>query len=858
MPAAHKNILLLIVRRFRSVKVVMFAICLPLAAIAHSESGLAFRSYETTQDERTFFCLTPRHDMDMGNYFSLDFEFRYPMGPRFGYMCRIIIGGSTSVDLLFSSPDEKNAELLVVYNNRTLNKTENVTHTDYSQWHRVKLEMLVARDKMTLCLDGDTLATKLDIPRKHNLNICFGVNKQPGFMTTDIPGFSIRNVSVSFAPGRTTHKWPLARHDNKGTVLDTLGGYAASVGHPQWLIDRHTAWKCIARRHYPAKSFMLFDAGSNLYVIQRNSIDMVPLSGQMSGRTYPFSPQLPIENLCDQFVFDRTDNSIVYYDFTLQNDSTAAARSRWTVGSDRWSEPVKKATKPLFWHHSAFFSPVDSSLFQLFGYGFHAYRSDMFRIGPGGGAAHTDLSGKISPRYLSATGIADSLLYIYGGIGNQIGNQEYGTKACKDLYCMDLRTMQIKELWQSGDIQDNEIAASTLLIDEGKILGLFYDPTKFSSYLILKEFSINDPGRKRILADTIPYNFLDIESEAKLCLSPSGDKLYAATMHRDGPAGREVNIYSISYPVLDPSQTAAYTAGRKFGFMLAISISLAAMFTGWYIYRVRFRKKRSQPTGEDGPEEDRQWRSAISHSSKKEFLPGIHLIGAFRVIDANGIDRASVFTPIMQQLLILIILRAYNGKGITSGELKDYLWFDKSDESARNNRNVNVHKIRTILETVGDYQISSDSKYITIACGGYCDYFSAMDLVDSLTTEEGLTDAQLDALLAVALQGQLLPEMQYEWLDGFKAGYADSMINLLARLRDAAVYGASPQKRILLSNTILEFDSLDESSIKAKCVALVAMGRIGMAKKSFEAFVREYRLVIGEDYSLSFERFIQK
>ena len=43
-----------------------------------------------------------------------------------------------------------------------------------------------------------------------------------------------------------------------------------------------------------------------------------------------------------------------------------------------------------------------------------------------------ELPDVITPRYLSAIGKTDSLVYIYGGLGNDLGKQEYGVVHYKD------------------------------------------------------------------------------------------------------------------------------------------------------------------------------------------------------------------------------------------------------------------------------------------------------------------------------------------------------------------------------------------------------------------------------------------
>ena len=101
------------------------------------------------------------------------------------------------------------------------------------------------------------------------------------------------------------------------------------------------------------------------------------------------------------------------------------------------------------------------------------------------------------------------------------------------------------------------------------------------------------------------------------------------------------------------------------------------------------------------------------------------MLNGFQVINRDLKDITGKFTPIMRQLLSVIILYSnQNNKGISNIKLKELLWYDKSEESFSNNRSVNIRKIRLLLEEVGDTEISSANRYWYILNKGhvYKDY----------------------------------------------------------------------------------------------------------------------------------------
>ena len=140
----------------------------------------------------------------------------------------------------------------------------------------------------------------------------------------------------------------------------------------------------------------------------------------------------------------------------------------------------------------------------------------------------------------------------------------------------------------------------------------------------------------------------------------------------------------------------------------------------------------------------------------------------------------------------------------------------------------------------------------------YNDYTIANQLMQKMAPLDVVHKEDLEKLLSLASFGQLLPNMQFDWVDSFKADYSDSMIDLLSRLRDSKQFVGNDNLRIQISNCILRFDSLDEESVRVKCRALVDLKRMGMAYTAFDQFTKEYKLILNEDFKYSFEQFISE
>ena len=71
-----------------------------------------------------------------------------------------------------------------------------------------------------------------------------------------------------------------------------------------------------------------------------------------------------------------------------------------------------------------------------------------------------------------------------------------------------------------------------MIIDKDKAYALAYDNNRFHTLLSLCEVSLTD-GSVSIIADSIPYNFLDMESFCDLILDKEKSILYAVLMQKN-------------------------------------------------------------------------------------------------------------------------------------------------------------------------------------------------------------------------------------------------------------------------------------------------------------------------------------
>jgi two-component SAPR family response regulator len=236
----------------------------------------------------------------------------------------------------------------------------------------------------------------------------------------------------------------------------------------------------------------------------------------------------------------------------------------------------------------------------------------------------------------------------------------------------------------------------------------------------------------------------------------------------------------------------------------------------------------------------------------------ITLLSNFNVIDDLGVDVTKHFTSVTTQIFLLCLLASIkNGKGISSQELRNLLWYNKDDDSARNNRNVNVSKLRLILKNLSGFEISNNNSYWTITLDKeiFCDYKNVLSLIKNIENEVDTRKDLLNELLNLSSFGVLLPNIQLEWLDEYKAEYSNLIIEKLFQIMEREDVKQDLILVVKIANVVLLHDSIDEEAIIKKCYALYHLGKKGKAKQCFDKFTEDYRNLLGTEYKYTFNQF---
>jgi two-component SAPR family response regulator len=812
-------------------------------------SGLYFSSHEVIKDKRTSLNLTPRSFFKFADSFSLEFEASFREGDGYyGYVFRLIGDDEINIDLVsnFASPTSGfrlvyKEQILVSFN------WDQLSGAGYGQWIKIRLDIDIPASHISLSINDVRQDTALPESLKTDLfNIGFGAFGYRHFVNVDVSPMSLRNIRI-FNNGRLCRYWKLAEHFNN-KVYDEVKNAEAVVHNPIWTINRHVKWEMVKAFHVDNLTGSACDRkNGRIFFLNDGEMYCVDVSS-FATDTVSYSRNSPYEDKnARQIIYNEYFDQLWSYDFSTDTINV------FDFNTLAWSEKSVRPVIPRYAHQNRFISPVDSSLISILGYGYYRYSGDVNHYDRQSEFwERFDRRDQIGPRYLSgATVTGDNKALVFGGFGSHTGQQELSPKFYYDLFYFDLTDFTFQKILTFPSPETPFVPCESLVFDEesNSFYTLLYNSMQHNTHLRLGRFDINS-GHYIIYDDSIPYNFSDVTSWASLFLDENRSELIAYIT-----SGPEVEIYSIAFPpkqgqdILQKSEEEDRLTLIYWGIPILVTTGLVFFVLG--------RKRLPPPDSEEGFMEKLEME--ILKPVEQDKPSSIYLLGNFKIIDSTGTDLTGEFTPTTVQLFLLILLTTIkNGKGIASPELKNILWPDKDDRSARNNRNVYINKSRLILKSFEELKIINDGNRQTLLGleNIFCDYVRIQILIKQLKSSTTFNKSALTELVDLALTGRLLPYIQHEWLESYQAEYTNSLIELILQFKGRKEVRKDLILLLKMADVILLHDNIDEDAISLKCYALYNMGHKRQALDAFNKFESDYEALLAEKTKLTFEDLI--
>lgn len=822
--------------------------------------GLVFSSHEVTKDQRTSLALTPESPFIMKDGFEIKFDLSLRrLTDAYGYVLRIIANDSLNIDLVSSPEHEDFDDLNLIINNRQTGIHFN--HADIGlqamAWTTVAIRFNLREHRISMTWAGQekthALTTTADLS---SFRFYFGANDFGKFNTSDVPPMIIRNVELARKGGETI-RWDLRKH-GIGEVYDNTLTRAATTRNPAWLADRHIRWihaRDFQLEKYPSTAFN--SSSGALYAIDKNNVYIYGADGKIDRRKIQYGK--PIYSDANQLLYVGASNTLVNYDLF------SGRLSRFDFEKNAWENTDTTYNLPNYWHNNKFYNRFDRSVYTFGGYGHFTYKNKFMRYDSAARKwIEVQTTGAIPPRYLGALGLtaARDKALIFGGYGSESGKQELFPQSFYDLYSFDLRKHDIKKIWEfkSGHSDEDIVFSNSLVVNEEDscFYVLSFPKNRHDSFITLRRYSLNKP-EWQALADTIPFQFHDEHSFCDLFLSQATRQLVAVTSHKEKDHYR-INTYAINYPPVR-TQDVFQEVGKTSTASLYMILGLV-FIAGSAAAFVWIRKKRKQPEIHS-KQEERSGTHPVAASVVAINLPetekaasAIHLFGGFQVLDRDGNDITGKFSMTVKELFLLILLHsAKTEHGISTTTLQEQLWPDKDDMSARNNRNVNLKKLRGLLEEVGDVTIENNNAYLRLVISDnvVCDYHVVSRI---LASGNAIDNTMIEALLKHVKRGSLLPDIQSAWLDNFKSDISNRIIDMLLEYSEKLDVNRDDRILLEIADTIFNYDSINQEALVIKCSVLNKKGKYSLAKTWYDHFAKEYKSLYSESYPKTFDEVI--
>jgi len=830
----------------------------------HGQSyGLTFNSHENVLEKRTSLDISPDDSICFTKNFDLGFDINYLPSHKtyFGYILRIISNGDHNIDLIYH---QKSHTFKVINGEIFSNVSFQIDSPRlYREWNRINLKFNLENQTIEFEVNGKLIGTCNTPLNFRCFKFLWGANDYQKYKTRDIPPMQLKDIKI-YENGTLKYYWPL-NEVTGDTEYDGVSKQLARVKNPAWLRPKYQKWELLNSFTLNGYGGVAFDPRTDkIFVTGSDSLAVFPVSEE-----HGMVQWIPNTNenlrLGHQAIFDTLSNKL--YDLFIDQKKVVA----YDFNKHRWENDFESGKITEYWHANKFISSFDSALYMIGGYGQLRYKNLVQRYSFSKKSWDTILAkGDYSPpRYLSALGKdpKNDYVYIIGGYGSQTGDQMLDPRNFYDLFRFNVRDRSFKKLYTLPSAKSQFTFVNSLVIDPktNNYYGMIFPNDSSSSNLQLIKGSLTDSSFQ-LLANSIPFTFHDIESFADLYYSPISNKLIAVVLNYskiDDPVkNTNVRIFSLDYvpePNEIPGEKPDMGMRRNLflfsGLAVIIAMAIILFFRRKKLQQILNAERNSIPVHQ--PElVGISGMPFFQRHADRDIHSSIFLFGQFQVFDKEGHDITGLFTPLLKELFLIICINTIRqGRGISSEMLNEKLWHDKSEKDAKNNRSVNIAKLKIILERIGNCVINKDSGFWQFRIMDdqiSIDFKKYTNIIQQVNAR---TD-YIHPLVDIIRRGPFLNQTEYDWLDNIKSEISNSTIDLCLNYIKTHGISKEPEFIIEITNCIFYFDHLNEDALIYQCKALIAMKRFTLASNIYLKFAKEYKEIYGAEFTKSFHEAI--
>ncbi|MCD7900401.1 MAG: DNA-binding transcriptional activator [Bacteroides sp.] len=834
---------------------ILFIVC---TSITFSQ-GLRLQGNEYLIDERTSYLVFDQKRPTFKDWLSVDFEIA-PLKPvgtyDMGYILRIKNEIIQTTYNLFYNNEKGTTVFRLNHEGKDILITASFDQKILlrNPWIKIHLLFDLENDSVLLRLNDSVYgASGLGLQNNWNPVLYFGRSEH----LIEVPQIAIRKLRI--ADKESVYCFPLNESTGK-EVHDSNRKVFGQVINPVWLINDAYYWKTNSSFYSEKVAGSGFNPETKeLYYFNADSISFYhPKTKEVSSKRYRNACPMNIRTGTNFIDPEKKRLYIYEVDSRSQGEVTMAFLD---LTSFLWTA-LSTVSLPMPLHHHTGFLDKRNNRYIIFGgFGRTNYSNDFYVYDLEENQWSTlPLGGdKITPRYFSSMGYRpdENALYLFGGMGNESGDQTVGRVYYYDLYKIDLNNDIITRLWETDWNNENVVPVrSMLMIDNENFYTLCY-PEHFSKSLLkLYRFSLKN-GDHEILGDSIPITSEKINTHANLYYNQNSSEIYSIIQEFEND---DIASTATFYSILSPPVTQKalmYYAEKPFSSLLKILLSVIVLLVviGLILF-IRWRSKRNARKGidilstEDSPPKLRVKQEDIFVPELK--TNAIYLFGEFKMYDRNKRDITYLLGTKLKQAFLLILERSLDN-GISTPEFSDLLWPDRPEDKVKNSRGVTLNNLRKVLSELDGITLIHEKGYykivFTSAC--YCDYIHFRKLIsephiDSFSTE----------LLQIVSRGRFLKSVESPQLDNFKATVERMLEPVLLVEMEKSYESGNYIQTLRLVEGLFHIDSIHDEALRYQLNALAKLKRVDEARKKYLFFTNEYKRLMDTAYPKSLAELI--
>ena len=837
-----------------------------MTLFAYSQ-GLLFQANDKEIKERTSLQIFQEGEIPcFTKNFQLSFELSIRDFDTFGYVFLLKEDqGKTKYSFTYTYLDGENSTFKFNTDGKENHYSLNLRNDALAyQWIPVSFAFDLQQDVLTIRIgDNEKKITSLGLKDTFCPHLFFGRYDY----ILDMPTFAILNLKLE---GDRSHSYTFPLNENEGEEVHTsTGKVLGTVVNPVWLINGSYHWEKLFEYSFQTPSGITFEPDSQrLIIFSQDSLLTYNLLKRQPQK-YSYSNKLPVKLQLATHFMNTTDGKLYVYE--LNNlplgDATVAALD---LNNQEWKQTGVAALPVQLHHHDGFWDETTGKYLVFGGFGNKRFNNTFLEYDIEGDRWDTlSYSGdRIIPRYFSGMAVNKNRehVYVFGGMGNESGEQSVGRNYLHDLYLLDRKQQSVRRLWQNASDHRLVVARDMILTpDEKYIYALCYPEYLSDTYLQLYRLTVDD-GTIKALGDSIPMRSEEIMTNANLYYNSLTHEYYCTTTEFDKKGHTVIRTYVLSAPPVSLDEIRSYGSRssleiRWLWIMAGIGVLLLA--GGVLFVRKKRGKQRnavlesssvlmSPPVGRE-PDKSVQGKETLAKEDFESSLVrpnAVYLFGPFTVIDRNGRDITHLFSSRLRQVFIYILLHSTHN-GVLSASLNEVFWADKPDDKVKNLKGVTINQIRKNLAELDGVELVHDKGYFRLVFTDcYCDYFRFRTLKNAEEVEN-----ELGILL---MRGKFLDGMDAGMMDHFKQKVEEFLSSFLPleieRLYQQRKYDAV----IRFCNVLFRVDPVNELALAYGMHALNHTGSSQEAILQYSLFVREYRQMMNEEYSTSYAELMSK